>query len=114
MKKLNYKGGKVLDPIELVVDRLGLEPRSFTFYLNDLFISVLLSIYFNTKNKLQQLILHLFCYLVFWSFSSEISVSNPGKTGWKWKWESLSSVWLFVTPWTIQSMKFSRPEHWSG
>ena len=31
-----------------------------------------------------------------------------------WKWKSLSSSWLFVTPWTIQSMKFSRPEYWSG
>ena len=30
----------------------------------------------------------------------------------KWKW--LSHVWLFATPWTIQSMKFSRPEYWSG
>ena len=31
-----------------------------------------------------------------------------------WKWKSLSRVRLFVTPWTIQSMEFSRPEHWSG
>ena len=23
-------------------------------------------------------------------------------------WKSLSHVWLFVTPWTIQSMEFSR------
>ena len=23
-------------------------------------------------------------------------------------------VWLFVTPWTVQSMEFSRPEYWSG
>ena len=22
-------------------------------------------------------------------------------------------VWLLVTPWTIQSMEFSRPEYWS-
>ena len=28
--------------------------------------------------------------------------------------ESLSRVQLFVTPWTIQSMEFSRPEYWSG
>ena len=28
--------------------------------------------------------------------------------------QSLSHIWLFVTPWTIQSMKFSRPEYWSG
>ena len=32
----------------------------------------------------------------------------------KWKWKSLSRVWLFVTAWTIQSMEFSRPEYWSG
>ena len=29
-------------------------------------------------------------------------------------WKSLSHVQLFVTPWTIQSMEFSRPEYWSG
>ena len=33
---------------------------------------------------------------------------------WKWKSKSLISVWLFVTPWTILSMEFSRPEYWSG
>ena len=32
----------------------------------------------------------------------------------EWKWRSLSRVWLFVTPWTIQSMEFSRPEYCSG
>ena len=30
------------------------------------------------------------------------------------KWKSLSCVWLFVTPWSIQFMEFSRPEYWSG
>ena len=30
------------------------------------------------------------------------------------EWKSLSHVQLFATPWTIQSMEFSRPEHWSG
>ena len=28
----------------------------------------------------------------------------------KWKWKLLNHVQLFVTPWTIQSMEFSRPE----
>ena len=28
--------------------------------------------------------------------------------------KSLSHVRLFVTPWTKQSMEFSRPEYWSG
>ena len=28
--------------------------------------------------------------------------------------ESLSHVQLFVTPWPIHSMEFSRPEYWSG
>ena len=30
------------------------------------------------------------------------------------RWKSLSCVRLFVTPWTIQSMEFSRPEYWGG
>ena len=30
------------------------------------------------------------------------------------KWKSLSRVQLFVTPWTIQSVEFSRLEYWSG
>ena len=29
-----------------------------------------------------------------------------------WKLKSLSPVPLFATPWTIQSMEFSRSEHW--
>ena len=41
---------------------------------------------------------------------------------WMWELEYKESwsevkvthcVWLFVTPWTIQSMEFSRPEYWS-
>ena len=32
----------------------------------------------------------------------------------KEKWKSLSCVSLFVIPWTIQSMEFSRLEYWSG
>ena len=31
-----------------------------------------------------------------------------------WKWKSLSRVWFFATPRTIQSMESSRPEYWSG
>ena len=30
------------------------------------------------------------------------------------KWKSLGCVQLSTTPWTIQSMEFSRPEVWSG
>ena len=30
------------------------------------------------------------------------------------KWKSLSHGQLFATPWTIESMEFSRPESWSG
>ena len=30
------------------------------------------------------------------------------------KWKLLSHVRLFVTPWTVQSMEFSRPASWSG
>ena len=38
----------------------------------------------------------------------------PGGPSGKGKWKSLSRVWLFATPWAIQSMEFSRPEYWSG
>ena len=46
-----------------------------------------------------------------------ISFSNAWK--WKVKVESLSCVWLFVTPWAAAyqappSMGFSRQEYWSG
>ena len=30
------------------------------------------------------------------------------------KWKSLSLVWLSDTPWTIQSIEFSRPAYWDG
>ena len=42
------------------------------------------------------------------------SFRDQGKTEeclWKWKW--LSHVQLFATPWTIQSMEFSRLEYWN-
>ena len=32
----------------------------------------------------------------------------------KWKWRSLSRVWLSAAPWTTQPMGSSRPESWSG
>ena len=32
----------------------------------------------------------------------------------KGKWKSFSHVRLFGSPWTVQSMEFSRPEYWSG
>ena len=39
---------------------------------------------------------------------------RASKECFKWKWKLLTSVWLFATPWTIQPMKFSRLEYWSG
>ena len=30
-----------------------------------------------------------------------------------WKWKSYSCVPLFVIPWIVESMEFSRPEYWS-
>ena len=35
-------------------------------------------------------------------------------SGLKVKVKIASPVGLFVTPWTIQSVEFSRPEYWSG
>ena len=33
---------------------------------------------------------------------------------WPWPWKSFSPVRLFATPWTTQSLEFSRPDYWSG
>ena len=46
-----------------------------------------------------------------------MSVIKYYNENWKYsinKWKSLSCVRLFSTPFTIQSMEFSRPEYWSG
>lgn len=47
----------------------------------------------------------------------EIAYSHISPYVFEWnevKWKSLSRVRLFASPWTIQSMEFSRPEYWSG
>ena len=44
---------------------------------------------------------------------SQASISKKVKWS-EVKWKSLSCIRLFATPWTIQSMKFSRTEYWSG
>ena len=54
-----------------------------------------------------------------WKWSVFIPIPKKGnaKECSKWsevKWKSLTHVWLFVAPLTIQSMEFSRPEYWSG
>ena len=48
---------------------------------------------------------------------SSVPRDSPGKNtgvGCHALFKSLSHVQLFVTPWTIQSMEFSRPEYWSS
>ena len=45
---------------------------------------------------------------------SGVDRNRPANAGGKGKWKSLSPVRLFVTPWIIQSMEFSRPDYWSG
>ena len=51
--------------------------------------------------------------------SLKMEVDQSHLTTWRdkflrWKWKSVSRVRLFVTPWTTESMEFSRPEYWSG
>ena len=48
-----------------------------------------------------------------WRTVKKLEIELPWKSE-KWKWKSLSYVWFFVTPWTIQSMEFSSQEYWSG
>ena len=50
--------------------------------------------------------------------AEQVSLKTPlilsSKKWKKMKGQWLCHVWLFVIPWTIQSMEFSRPEYWSG
>ena len=60
------------------------------------------------KNQFIQVLMMLRIYWVFLKGTEHILLF------FHWKWKVLSCVRLFATPWTIQSMKFSRPEYWSG
>ena len=66
-------------------------------------------------------------FLVLWNLHLHLTWDKecPRKNSFQWsrglnssitssEWKLLSHVWLFATPWTIQSMEFSRPEYWSG
>ena len=70
-----------------------------------------LLIFFFSFRKL--IISLLFCPLFYMLLHSP-PVSTTLQPPWKWKWKSLSHVQLFATPWTIQSMEFSRQGYWSG
>ena len=45
---------------------------------------------------------------------SHLRMAQPDHTPWSYSEVKVSHVWLFETPWTIQSMEFSRPEYCSG
>ena len=47
-------------------------------------------------------------------FTPWVTREDLGHNSYARKWKSLSHVRLFTTPWTIQSMEFSRPEYGSG
>ena len=47
-------------------------------------------------------------------YKCDVVLFFPTWSAFDWNWKLLSCFWLFATPWTIQSMEFSRPEYWSG
>ena len=60
---------------------------------------------------------HCFYYLHLVCYPGQTQTLSPPKHGGqmlKVKWKLLSHVRLFVTPWTIQSTEFSRPEYRYG
>ena len=62
-------------------------------YVNTLFCILVCSLWAITP-------FHLICQIYVCRITNE-----------EWKWKLLSLVWLFVTPWTIYTMEFSRPEY---
>ena len=77
---------------------------------------------FNTVEMSHYNFVFFFKNLTLWQITSPHTITCLGNIFFsdrievkvKRKWKSLSRVHLFVTPWTVQSMAFSRPEHWSG
>ena len=61
-----------------------------------------------TMVKLDKLLIPCLMYLKFYQ---NLNVSM--RLYWLVKWKLFSRVRLFATPWTIESMEFSRPEYWS-
>ena len=53
----------------------------------------------------------LVCPLTHFGATLSASASELFQSERKWKWQLLSCVQLLVTPWTTQSMEFSRPEN---
>ena len=65
--------------------------------------------HYNSKTSI------LWCSAFFMAQFSHLYMATRRTMKWsEGKWKSFSPVWLFATPWTIHSMEFSRPEHWSG
>ena len=56
------------------------------------------------------------CFLSLWrnSYYMILSAGSFEHKIVQWSEKLFSRVWLFATPWTTQSMEFSRPECWSG
>ena len=53
----------------------------------------------------------LFFLFLYWSILKLCTYIYPRL---EWKWKLPSSVQLFATPWSIQSMEFSRSEYYNG
>ena len=114
-----------LDAMIVVFLMLSFKPTfslsSFTF-INRLFSSSSLSAIRVVSSAYLRLLLFLLAILILACI--HIYLMEKKKTGCvcvyirmyndKVKWKSLSHVQLFVTPWTLQSMKFSRPEYRRG
>ena len=62
----------------------------------------------NSKILSSKLVLHLLVNTLLF-FCIAFNYLRNFHIYWKWKWKSLSCVQVFVIPWTIQSMEFSRP-----
>ena len=73
-----------------------------------LLFSPLWSSYY-TQHRCQHLFIGLYAkHIMHTLFYLILKTTLWGRNSY-WKWKSFS-----VTPWTIQSMQFSRPEYWSG
>ena len=98
-----------LDAVIFLFWMLSFEP-TFSFYSFPLIKRFFTSSSLSTIRVVSSAYLRLLIFLLAVLIPAYVSSRDSSEV----KWKSLSCVWLFVTPCTIQFMEFSRPEYGSG
>ena len=92
-------------PLNILISEIDTHSETKFFHCDEQ--GIFLHVFTNDKIVETIILKHTLCSKIFLILPS--TTTSP-----KWKWKSLSPLRLFATPWTIQSMEFSRAEYWNG